>query len=442
MSNNHNHAKLTLTLLRVHGQAVNPVTWTTTGGSQVIGLDHPLFAPYDAKDIFVGEKHIELLYKDNHWCLKNIHNTYSCSLDGQKISPNKDYPLRNNNIIELGLCQIHVSDHQYLNDTDELKKLLLLDDLTSTGLVEEGIELTDPSTGAIHHIGQAHLEDKTTFEDMGLGTHFDEQAFFREVQSDSSRLSALKAGNQGKPNETLDILDQLAIESELAIINPSLLSKNADYWRGQTRQDFVNSQPIPELEHLFATEDYSRERMLPLDNLNYINKLLASNPKIDQVMPDLADVESYALFDSETGTEPLRLFSLEHQGLRAHLPQGTPEFTQREHHASSMDGHFAIPSERKQPKLASAPMPSAQVTTAKDDWLNNFSAALGDKVSSDDILNSLSITPPKVVAEVAEIEPEAKGLLNSASQTINKAANIIQTPLKTSSKLTKNQEDA
>lgn len=177
---------------------------------------------------------------------------------------------------------------------------------------------------------------------MGLGTHFDEQAFFRDIQSETSRLSALEVSSSNKPAETLDILDQLAIESEIAIINPSLLSKNTDYWHGQTNNNFINNQPIPELAHLFALEDNSHERMLPLDNLTHINKLLSSNPKIDQIIPNLDDVEEYSLFDGETGVEPLRLFSLQHQNLHVYIPHNTPKFTQKEHHASSMDGHFSV----------------------------------------------------------------------------------------------------
>ncbi|TDR33056.1 TagK domain-containing protein [Hydromonas duriensis] len=403
MSQTPSHSKLTLTLLRVQGKQVEHTHWTTTGDLMVIGAAHPLFAQYDAKEFYVGDKHLELFYVDGCWQIKSIHNSFSCTLDGQKLSFNKAYPLRNNSIIEIGLCQICVSDHQSLNDTDELKKLLLLDDLASTGLSDNNIALSDPQRGAVHHIGQAHLEDKTTFEDLGLGTHFDEQSFFREVQSDSSRLSALKAGTTGKSTKDLDVLDQLAIESELAIINPSLLSKNTDYWRGQTTQDFINNQPIPELAHLFAIDNHRQERMLPLDNLTNINALLASSKKIDQAMPDLTDVDDYELFSAETNVEPLRLFSLQHQELRAHIPNVTPEFTQKEHHTSSMDGHFSVPNVERSRQTTSGKINSTTKEASlnsKDDWLNNFSASLGDKVSSDEILNALKKAPPKPAMDI------------------------------------------
>lgn len=430
MSSNLKHTKLTLSLLRMQGKKVANVQWTTNSTTNIIGAGHPLFAQFSDQEIHVGDKHIELTYENNHWYVKNTHTKLGSSLDGQQLLRNTRYRLLHNSIIEIGLCQIQVSDHQYLSDTDDLKTLLQIDNLASTGLTQESIELSDNQSGAVHQIGQVHLEEKTTFEDLGLGTHFDEQAFFREVQSESSRLSTLKTGASHKSAENLDILDQLAIESELAILNPSLLSKNTDYWHGQTKQTYVNNQPIPELAHLFAIDDYSQERMLPLDNLAHINKLLSSNPKIDQIIPGLNEVTDYALFDGEKGVEPLRLFSIQHQDLHAYIPQVTPEFTQKEHHASSMDGHFSVPNtDRKQQKTSSNYRnPTDHANSQNDDWLNTFSASLADKISSDEILNALSKEPPKpTIAAAAQNEDAIKSTVNTISQTMSNSAQMLKT---------------
>jgi hypothetical protein len=68
--------------------------------------------------------------------------------------------------------------------------------------------------------------------------------------------------------------------------------------------------------------------------------------------------------------------------------QSTPAFTQKEHHSSSMDSYFSVPSAEKK---ENNPKAEIQESKANDnDWLNNFGAALNDKVSADDILYSLS----------------------------------------------------
>ena len=133
--------KLTFTLLRVQGKKVKNTQWTTTNNAHIIGLGHPLFAQFSGQNIYIGGKHLELQFDNDHWYIKNIHTSLVSSLDAQLLQPNTNYPIKHGTIIEMGFCQILVSDHKHLDDTEELKNILQINDLASTGLIEEGIEL-------------------------------------------------------------------------------------------------------------------------------------------------------------------------------------------------------------------------------------------------------------------------------------------------------------
>jgi hypothetical protein len=297
--------------------------------------------------------------------------------------------LKHDSVIELGLCQIQVIDHQHLASARDLQQLLALDDVSE----QAGLQFNDSAGGTSLTIGTPPIMlAKTTFEDMGLGVHFDEKQFFNEAQSESAHIRIMQTTVK---KESLDILDQLAIESELAIINPALLNKNVDYWQDAQRNNDAPTGHVAELEYLFALKDNVEEQMVPLDNLEHIDTLLLNRENIDQMIERLDRVDDYALFKPERRVDPLRLFSLENHDIREYTPYSTPEFTQKEHHTTSMDAYFHSPIVPKS-KLEPKSKPDASMTSnsaqpvVDDDWLNSFGAPLDRKVLSDDILDSFT----------------------------------------------------
>lgn len=388
MNVSNRQTKLTLTLLRIRGKRQSTRPWTTSQNTHILGKEHPLFAGEATRGAYVDDNHVQIYFEEGRWYIKNLSSELNLTLDGQALAHKAPHLLTHDSVFELGLCQIHVTDHQHVEARQALQQMLLLnekDPEQNGSLIQNDFMLNDPQKGLVLTIAAQNLAEKTTFEDMGLGLHFDEQQFFKEIQSESAHIRTLQATAK---KESLDILDQLAIESEIAIINPSLLNKNVDYWQNTPAQNFAPDTEIPELEHLFALKDYHGDHMVPLDNLEHINDLLVNKDNIDKVIGRLDDVDEYALFESEQRVEPLRLFSLENHDIRDYAVQNTPEFTQKEHHSSSMDSYFNVPS--TETKVNRSKPDTQKNGVNDDDWLNNFGASLNDKVSADDILDALT----------------------------------------------------
>ena len=78
---------------------------------------------------------------------------------------------------------------------------------------------------------------------------------------------------------------------------------------------------------------------------------------------------------------------LVNQNIRDYAVQSTPEFTRKEHHASSMDGYFSEPNSQNRTKHREVDIDKKE---SDDDWFNKFSESLDDKVSANDILDSFA----------------------------------------------------
>ncbi len=367
--------------------------WTTSQNTHVLGLQHPFFAKNVGEGVYVDDEHAQLYFENNDWYIQNTSTKYGLTVDGQVVTYKAAQMLQHDNIIELGLSQIQIISHHHIEVDRELKQLLMLDDTHSleSDSRRAGMSLNDAEKGQNVTVGAMIPIEKTTFEDMGLGVHFDEKQFFKEIQSESAHIRTLQTTAK---KESLDILDQLAIESELAIINPSLLNKNADYWQSTQAQNDHGGNKIAELEHLFALKDVHNERMVPLDNLERINDLLVNKDNIDKMIGRLDAVDEYALFEDERRIEPLRLFSLENNGIQRYVVQSTPAFTQKEHHTSSMDAYFNSSSESVKKAKPTRNDPQIGIEST-DDWIKDFGSSLNDKVSSDDILDSFATETTK-----------------------------------------------
>ena len=387
MNTLHQPTKLTLTILRIKGKKVHGSSWTTLRHIHILGKSNSFPSGELVSGAYVDDEHAQISFKDGCWYIQNLSSQFSLAVDGQSLSHQAVHLLAHNSLIELGLCQILVSDHRHIEAAQTLQNMLMLntEDLYSPDLSRyDDLMLSDSHKGQILAIGAQNAIEKTTFEDMGLGVHFDEQQFFQQIQSESTHIRNLQATEN---KESLDILDQLAIESEIAIINPSLLTKEVDYWQNTSTDKFVSNSKISELEHLFALKTHHDDHMVPLDNLERINDLLANKDNIDKMIGRLDDVDDYALFESELRVEPLRLFSLENQNIRDYAVQSTPEFTRKEHHASSMDGYFSEPNSQNRTKHREVDIDKKE---SDDDWFNKFSESLDDKVSANDILDSFA----------------------------------------------------
>lgn len=384
--------KLTLTLLRVKGKKIQTAPWTTVNYSHILGAEHSLFSELESHDIYVDNEHAQIYVDEGHWCVKNLSERLNLTLDGKLLLQNTRHLLIHNSLLELGLCQIQITDHQQVEATQALQKVLLLDANGEEKISlqpHNNLMLSDSQKNQKLAIATEILAEKTTFEDMGLGIHFNEQQFFKEIQSETAQIRTLQATAD---KDSLDILDQLAIESELAIINPALLNKDIDYWQ-HNAQNLDPEKNISELDHLFALKNQHGDYMVPLDNLEQINDLLVNRDNIDKMIGRLDAVDQYALFDGEQRIEPLRLFSLENHDIRDYVVQSTPRFTQKEHHSSSMDSYFNIQSTAK--KASDSQPKNREKAEDKHNWLNDFSASLNDKVSADDILDSLTNNPQR-----------------------------------------------
>lgn len=385
--------KLALTLRRVKGQKKQD-EWITSVDQHTIGKEHELFAPYSQQNLFIADTHLELYFEQDRWYAKSLTREFNTAIGDQPLKYLEPIVLPHNCKLDMGLCQIHVSNIYQAENTAELRHLLIANTPNDHSELEEDVLLQDPQAGLEVNIGSKIADEKTTFEDLGLGINFDEEHFFKEIQSESAHIKTLQSTTADR--EDLDILDQLAIESEIAIINPSLLNKNVDYWQGEDLLNQIPSRPIPELEHLFALTDHQSEHMVPLDNMEQIKSLLSKNgEEIDEMINDLDAVDEYALFGDEQRVEPLRLFSLENHDIKTYIPYATPEFTQKEHHTITIDSFFKTaptPSVKKSEPIGKT-KPVRTVTPIDDDWLSNFGAPITDNVSSDDLLDIFSKKP-------------------------------------------------
>lgn len=381
-------AKLTLTILRVKGKAILGKSWVTSKKIHTLGSSCSFPSGETINGAYVDDEHAQIYCEDGCWYIRNLSSQLSLVINGEILPYQAVCPLTHNTLLEFGLCQIIVSDSRHVEANQVLQNILKLNTENTTFVLdsEKGGDLTlnDSYRGQVLGIGVQNATEKTTFEDMGLGISFDEEQFFQKIQSESTHIRNLQITEK---IESLDVLDQLAIESEIAMINPSLLNKQVDYWQKSSDQKYSINSEISELEHLFDLKNHRDNHMVPLDNLEYINDLLANKDDIDLMIGRLDGVENYALFEGEQSLEPLRLFSLDNLKIQNYVVQNTPEFTQKEHHISSMDTYFLEPNSKSKPKRYQSNVNKQEISN--DAWLNKFRDSLNDQVSGSEILDLL-----------------------------------------------------